>query len=48
MAAEQGKDTPADRVPGLNIERVYSITVPAGEFGRARVDAYRAAWTRCP
>ena len=42
MAAEQGKDTPAGR-QGLNIEQVYTTTVPAEEFGRARVDAYRPA-----
>jgi len=43
MAAEQGKDTPAGRLQGLNIEQVYTTTVPAEEFGRARVDAYRPA-----
>ena len=35
MAAEQGKDTPAGRLQGLNIEQVYTTTVPAEEFGRA-------------
>jgi len=43
LAAEQGKDTPAGRLQGLNIEQVYTTTVPAEEFGRARVDAYRPA-----
>src|SRR5262249_13339976 len=40
MAAEQGKDTTAGQVPALNIERVYSTTVPAG--GRARAGAARS------
>ena len=39
---EQGKDTPADRVPGLNIERVYTTTVPAKQFARALADHFRA------
>jgi hypothetical protein len=42
MAAEQGKDTPAGKVPALNIERIYSTTVPAGELARALADHFRA------
>jgi hypothetical protein len=42
MAAEQGKDTTASQVPALNIERVYSTTVPAGELARAVADHFRA------
>jgi hypothetical protein len=42
MAAELGKDTPADRVAGLNIERIYSTTVPADELARALADHFRA------
>ncbi|HKA96077.1 MAG TPA: hypothetical protein VKD66_07405 [Streptosporangiaceae bacterium] len=42
MAAEQGKDTTADQVPALNIERVYSTTVPTGELARAVADHFRA------
>ncbi len=42
MATEQGKDTPADKVPALNIERIYSTTVPADELARALADHFRA------
>jgi hypothetical protein len=43
MAAEQGKDTPAaGKVPALNIERIYSTTIPAGELARALADHFRA------
>jgi len=42
MAAEQGKDTPAGKVPALNIERVYSTTIPADELARALADHFRA------
>jgi hypothetical protein len=35
MVTEQGKDTPAGKVPALNIERVYSTAVPADELARA-------------
>ena len=42
MAAEQGKDTPADKVPTPNIERIYSTTVPADELARALADHFRA------
>jgi hypothetical protein len=30
-------------VPGLNIERVYTTTVPAEELARALADHFRAA-----
>src|ERR1700747_1308264 len=42
MAAEQGKDTPTGPVPGLNVERVYTTTVPAEELARALADHFRA------
>jgi len=42
MAAEQGKDTGTGRIPGLNIERVYTTTVPAEELARALADHFRA------
>ena len=42
MDAEKGKGTPADRVPSLNIERIYRTTVPAGELARALADHFRA------
>src|SRR5215467_1153764 len=42
MAAEQGKDTPAGKVPVLNIERIYSTTVPADELARALAGHFRA------
>jgi hypothetical protein len=42
MAAEQGKGTPTGRVPGLNVERVYTTTVPAEELARALADHFRA------
>jgi hypothetical protein len=42
MAAEQSTDTPAGTVPALNIERVYSTAVPAGELARALADHFRA------
>jgi len=42
MAAEQGKDTRTGRVPGLNVERVYTTTVPAEELARALADHFRA------
>ena len=42
MAAEQGKGTPAGKVPALNIERVYSTTIPADELARALADHFRA------
>jgi hypothetical protein len=42
MAAEQGKDTGTGRVHGLNIERIYSTTVPAEEMAKALADHFRA------
>jgi hypothetical protein len=42
MTAVQGKDTPADKVPALNIERIYGTTVPADELARALADHFRA------
>jgi hypothetical protein len=42
MAAEQGKDTPAGKMPALNIERIYSTAIPADELARALADHFRA------
>jgi hypothetical protein len=42
MAAEQGKDMRTGGVPALNIERIYSTTVPAEELARALADHFRA------
>ena len=42
MDAEHGKDMRAGRVPALNIERIYSTTVPADELARALADHFRA------
>jgi len=42
MDTEQGKDTRAGRGPALNIERIYSTTVPADELARALADHFRA------
>jgi hypothetical protein len=42
MTAVQGKETPADEVPALNIERIYSTTVPADELARALAGHFRA------
>ena len=41
MAAE-GKSTRTENVPALNIERIYSTTVPADELARALADHFRA------
>ena len=41
MAAEQGKETRTGQWPALNVERVYSTTVPAEEFARALADHFR-------
>src|SRR5215467_2886462 len=41
-STEQGKDTPAGKVPALNIERIYSTTVPADELARALAGHFRA------
>jgi len=42
MDAEQGKGTPTGKVPALNVERIYSTTVPAGELARALADHFCA------
>src|SRR5262252_9203121 len=42
MATEQGTDTPAGKVPALNIERIYTTTVPADELARALADHFGA------
>jgi hypothetical protein len=42
MAAEQGKGTGAGRVPALNFERIYRITVPVEELAQALADHFRA------
>ena len=42
MDAEQGKDMQTGGVPELNIERIYSTTVPAEELARALADHFRA------
>jgi hypothetical protein len=42
MDAEKGKDLRTGGVPALNIERIYSTTVPAEELARALADHFRA------
>ena len=42
MGAEKGKDLQTGGVPTLNIERIYSTTVPAEELARALADHFRA------
>ena len=42
MTAVQGKDTPVGGLPAMNIERIYSTTVPAGELAQALADHFRA------
>jgi hypothetical protein len=42
MAAEQGKETRTGQWPALNVERVYSTTVPADELAKALADHFRA------
>jgi hypothetical protein len=42
MAADQGKETRTGQWPALNVERVYSTTVPADELARALADHFRA------
>jgi hypothetical protein len=42
MSAEQGKDTSAGKMSALNVERVYSTTVPAEGLARALADHFRA------
>jgi hypothetical protein len=42
MDAEKGKDLRTGGVPTLNIERIYSTTVPAEELARVLADHFRA------
>jgi hypothetical protein len=42
MTAVQGKDTSVGGVPAMNIERIYSTTVPADELARALAGHFRA------
>ena len=42
MAAEQGKETRTGQWPALNVERVYSTTIPADELAKAVADHFRA------
>ena len=42
MAAEQGKETRTGHWPTLNIERIYSTTLPAGELAQALAEHFRA------
>jgi hypothetical protein len=42
MAAEQGKDTRTGRMAGLNVERIYTTTIPADELAQALADHFRA------
>src|SRR5207249_40107 len=42
MAAEEGKETRTGQWPALNVERVYSTTIPADELARALADHFRA------
>jgi hypothetical protein len=41
MAAEQGKETRTGQWPTLNVERVYSTTIPADELAQALADHFR-------
>jgi hypothetical protein len=41
MTAEQGQGTGGRRVPALNIERIYSTTIPADELAQALADHFR-------
>src|SRR5256885_8607368 len=42
MATEQGKETRTGQWPTLNVERIYSTTIPADELARALADHFRA------
>ena len=42
MAAEQGKETRTGQWPALNVERIYSTTIPADDLARALADHFRA------
>jgi hypothetical protein len=41
MTAEQRKVTGTGRMPALNIERIYSTTIPAEELAEALADHFR-------
>ena len=41
MAAEQGKQTRTGQWPTLNIERIYSTTIPADELAGALAGHFR-------
>ena len=41
MAAEQGKETKTGQWPTLNIERIYSTTIPADELAQALAGHFR-------
>jgi hypothetical protein len=41
MTAGNGGHTPTGRVPALNIERIYTTTLPADELARALADHFR-------
>jgi hypothetical protein len=42
MAAEKGKEARTGQWPTLNIERIYTTTVPAEELAEALADHFRA------
>ena len=42
MTAVQGKDTRVGGLPAMNMERIYSTTVPADELAEALADHFRA------
>ena len=42
MAAEQGKETRTGQWPALNVERVYTTTIPADELAQALADHFHA------
>ena len=42
MAAEQGKETRTGQWPALNVERIYSTTIPADELAKALAGHFRA------
>jgi hypothetical protein len=41
MTAQQGQGTGGGRVPAMNIERIYSTTIPADELARALAEHFR-------
>jgi hypothetical protein len=42
MAADHGNGTRTGRMPALNTERVYTITIPPEVLARALADHFRA------